>query len=86
MNNGHKSAIVKMHNRGLSIVEIAEKTGLEQPEIKAFLMTRVNYPNIIPANGGSDRRYRAERKRDSDHGVERPVTLPRLRFLDGSGL
>lgn len=84
MNNGHKSAIVKMHNRGMSIQAIAEKTGLNQLEVKGFLLTRVNYPNIIPANGGSDTRYRAERRRDSDHGVERPVTLPRLRFLDGS--
>lgn len=85
MNNGHKSAIVKMHNRGMTIQAISEKTGLAQLDVKAFLMTRVNYPNIIPANGGSDRRYRAERVRDSDHGVVRPVTLPRLRFLDGAG-
>jgi len=85
MNNGHKSAIVRMHNQGLSIIEIAGKTGLEQPEIKAFLMTRVNYPNIISANHGAGIRYRSERKRDSDRGVVRKVTLPHVRILDSGG-
>lgn len=85
MNNGAKSAIVRLWNLTRNEHDIADKLNLEFTDVCAFLRTRQGYPDglIKRKCGGFSTRLarRVDGARYGQHGPEPKVSLPKLKFL-----
>ncbi len=88
MNNGHKANLIKLWNRHRNIDQVVAKSKLDADAVTKFLSNRPGYPgHILTGNAVTQHRLGGKIKaKNSQYGTVylAPVTLPRVRCLEGA--